>query len=1458
MSLLPSPVPHPLDYSPWQLPDWVYEALDWVIGVEWPDGNERAVWDLADQWYAVATALVGPQTDAHAAADETRAAYGGVGAVAEAFDAAWRALAEGDEAPLPVLLTVSTDLGRLVEECGCDLEAAKIEVWIELGILVVELLSLAVATALTAGAASPAAGAAMTASRLIVQQIFKRLTAQLARKSLRHGLREAGERAAKQVVEGGVRGLARRSALGGLAEAGEEAGVSLATQAYQNTTGRRQGLDLTDLGTSAVGGLAGGAVAPLAGLGRHATGRAARVGEHLGREMAGETIAENAASLATGQGLTSLEDAARAAVSGATGSATTQADTALRARLDGRLSTLEASGLVGPPLAPPFGAGLPPLSETPLGPAESISLVGSGAAGSAAEGVSSAGAVLAAAAAQPAAASVVESAAAPLPGPVAAGVAVPPGPLAAGSVAPPGPDLVGLPTAPLAGVAPPAPVADVSAAADGRSPGVPAAPQSPVLGPPPSGLSVAGSAQMSGPTAPIASARPVVPPVTWSAHAPTPTVGPLSPPSVGPPQPVAPVASPPPRASAATAPVTSPSADAPVAPDRPIPPVGPERAVPPVGPERAVPPVPPERPVPPVPPEQGPRRPTTPANEPPYSAARGPDGLRPRTPEWYAAVWAADRDAFERRRYRGHFEHQRRRHDEIRRREEASDLRMFADRSKDEARWLHSKGRVLASAGRHAEADRLFQESLERERRHHEQRDRAQAILAGAATSDMTVSDFDFSHVNDDVGDLARGAVETGDRSALTDDDHPPPIDRSRRYGKPGGLRPPLALHQTDVERRVPREPDGRVARTPDPRRGDWFRLMNDGGPAADPTRGINCLDCTLSLLDTWMHGRPRVAAPRTFDAYAAGDINRPLGGEWSGPRRIEEVTGGRFQRLCEPTARSTPPERRHAVDRGYRNLHDQLLLGGHGTFAFVINTWEGGGSHVSVALNQNGTVLYLDPQTGRIAPRPLYRHSGAPHRYNAVDLDILVLAPDGRPMPMAGLRRGQFSALPDLPEYPPALHHEGYGDPYINRFHLIDGPGLPVADNSPAGAVSENEPSPPDPLDAEAERLPSRPTASRVPVASILERGAGLKQVFSTGVTPPELAAELTPAQIRRLVPQLDDAAANDVAMVLADEQVQEMLRRLQREPASDVGVQGETLVTQLMHRPDLARLMLASPVLMRSLTARPLTLRNLATHQEAIDALTDVLDDIAGRGAEVVAAEGVPDPKPTPLTHEQRQISRRMSVGKNIVAQPGFDWRRRGDPSYLKRYLDDLYGQAAAAQAELNRLAMTLVSVDGERLGEPGWRTEPKSRQRVLDKLSRYRGDASRLIDLAAAKIEFSSLDDLYTALVRIGDEPSVTVVRFEDRFVDPQDSGYRDVQMILRMRGGHLAEFRLHLACLDEIAVWEHALFEVRRDLDSLARADGREMTSPERAIADGILRREQDLFWNALLATYEESP
>ncbi|MGC4876270.1 toxin glutamine deamidase domain-containing protein [Micromonospora sp. DT43] len=1464
MSVLPSPIPHPLDYAPWDVPGWIYEALDWAVGVQWPEGNERAVWDVADRWYAVAGVLAGPHADAAAAATEVRSGYGGVGAVDAAFEAAWRGIAEGDDAPLPVLLAVTADLGRLVEECGCDIEGAKLEVWIELGILVVELLAVAVAAVLTAGAASPAAGAAITATRLVIQQILKRLMGQLATKALRRGLKEAGERAAKEIAKGGVRGLAKRATREGLEEAAEESGVSLATQAYQNTTGRAHGVDLTDLGASAVGGLAGGAVAPLAGLGRHATGRAARIGEHLGREMTGEMFAESAASLATGQGLTSVEDAVRAAASGATGSATGQTDHALQARLHAQANALAGASLTGPSLSPPATAGVDvstpdQASSSPSAPPASASAASS--APDSPSAASSPGSPVADGARQAGAATVGSSVPtasdATSPGvghgtsPAVGGaptLSAAAGPVqlpAVGAeptlsaVAAPGlPGVAADPTlsavtAPLAGAVDqnggPAVGASQGVASGALAPGANGSVAGPSsTGPTPAFSSTAGWSPSAGPSS--ASMHPFPGPL---AGAGSPAVAASA---VG-------VASP--VASAGPASTVAPGPASPSIPSGSVPGTPPDAAAgrggvrtdtvtgAPMGRHNAPEPFPTQEALAPA---RVPRQRARGRASVPVDVLAFGDPSVPRTEsDEYAARWVAEAEAAERRRYQGHYELQRAGFETNRRQAEAARLRVRAAEHDRRAVEYADYARQLHQAGHRRWADGWQRAANDEARAYAQWRDLADDVLAGIrAPAVVDITDGTFAHANTDVGALALGAVETSGPSRLTGDDVPPPIDDSRPYGQPGGLRPPLALHQVDVERQMPRDLDGGVVRTADPRRGGWFRLLNDGGPQADATRGINCLDCTLSLFETWVHGRPRVSAPRTFDGYLAGDTRRPIRGEAGGPGRVEDMTGGRFQRVLAPTPgqQSHPAQARQAADRGYANLHDQLLLGGHGSYAFLITEWAGGGSHAWVALNQNGTVLYVDPQTGLVRDRPLYP--------DVVGIDALVLGGDGRPMPLGGLPRGRFSERPDLPYHPPAQDDGGHGDPYINRMYLLlDGPGaLDDGGESPSGLAGDEPPGHRDP-------------------ARVLALAGGLDEVFSAGLSPSEFARAVDPPTLQRLVPGLDDAAAQDVSRLFADARVRDMLDTALREPPPNEPNLAVHLAQQLAQAPDLARIILGTPELAASLTARPLTLHHLASHQQAIDTLADVLDNItqqetAGPGA---TDRGNPHPQPTPLTDEQRRISASIQLPDDPPTQPGFDSQQRGNGSYRKRYLDDLYSAAAVAQLELNQLATSLAQVGDRPVGEPGWRTEPKDRRRAEDKVNKYGGDASKLLDLAAGKVEFRSLADLYAALGRIRDHPDVVIVARDDRFVSPMDSGYRDVQLVLQTRSGHLAEFRLHLAALDAVAVWEHGLYEVRRDLEALAQAEGRALTPKERAINAGIRQRERQLFWEALQSTLE---
>lgn len=346
----------------------------------------------------------------------------------------------------------------------------------------------------------------------------------------------------------------------------------------------------------------------------------------------------------------------------------------------------------------------------------------------------------------------------------------------------------------------------------------------------------------------------------------------------------------------------------------------------------------------------------------------------------------------------------------------------------------------------------------------------ADAVLDGRIVPpQVDVQPDRWREVNTDDGGLTVGPVETGTVSALTGTDHPPGAEQTRPYGQQGGLRPPLALHQRDLERAMPRGDDGTITRTADPRVGDWFGYANDGGPGADPARSINCQDCVISLYETWVHGRPRVSAPRTFDCYADGDIQRPLGGEADGPRRAEALTGARYQTLLPETTEWPAGYAQQAVDQAYGNLHDQLLAGGHGSMAFIIHGTAGGGAHAWAALNQHGTILYVDPQSGFIsANAPLYTE--------VTCVDAMVIGPDARPLPLPyhGPGRWTAHAEPQPDPGPPSLAVDGSAPPpqlsaggrpertlseadrYANRVYLLAGP-------TPApGSTGPLEPVPP------------------------------------------------------------------------------------------------------------------------------------------------------------------------------------------------------------------------------------------------------------------------------------------------------------------------------------------------------------------------------------------------------------
>ncbi|MDP9814910.1 toxin glutamine deamidase domain-containing protein [Spirilliplanes yamanashiensis] len=893
--------------------------------------------------------------------------------------------------------------------------------------------------------------------------IFKRLIAQLSKKAIKQGMKEAAERAAKQLgTSAGRRALARNALREGLDEAREEVYTQTAIQAYQTSNGRRDGLDIADIGTSAWAGFAGGAASAGAGIGG---------GKGLGRDIGGEVLGEVGGNLAVGK-LPGLEDVAKGASSGAVSGAVGGAQSDLNALRD---SMRGVDSLSAPPGVTESGApGSHPASapdasspSSPTSPSSSPAASSPASSSSPGSSVSPSGSP--SPSAEPSPSPSPSPSAAPSPSPSAdsspsadRGTApsaapapssepsAPPSASPASSSSPaegaPQPSAAtrGSDSVNLSSTAPPveAPAAGStagSAAGSGPSPaGSPAAggtPAAPAPGPMSGGPAGPPTAAPAATPATTPATVPSATPATTSTPASTPTPASTAPTSLSSSsQTTTPAASPTTSAPATTAPTTSsptttssPSATPPTATPTTTSPsatsaAGPTTAA--AGPVTASPSAPS------VTSPAGGVGGTSPVGTVPVGASSagvsldspGPGhssgGPGARTPSGVDPDGSPPPVGDGSRGFRPD-------------RDDAGERRYFADAAKRRAREL-DRGikaevrRLRTDARYHGEQARQFRKAEKLAERQGDRRaanwyrdaaarskglsdqlaDRAKKIRKGdVAIPVMEVRGQDWHRLNTDVGELAPGGLTTPRDSAVPGNVSDP-SDWQRPYDRPGGLRMPLAEHQLDVERAVPRGANGRPVRGVDPRGSRYFGLINDGGPGADPTRGINCVDCSLSFFETWFHGRPRVSAPRTFDQYHDGDVNTQRNGEQGGVQRVETVANAVHVALTPPIGLGHPPADQNTINRGLTNLYTALQNGGPGSYAFVFCRFGNGGGHAFSAINQDGRILFVDSQVGTIADplavdrdepiKSLYGHRGVPDPANTTELSAVVLNANG------------------------------------------------------------------------------------------------------------------------------------------------------------------------------------------------------------------------------------------------------------------------------------------------------------------------------------------------------------------------------------------------------------------------------------------------------------------------------
>ncbi|WP_144127219.1 toxin glutamine deamidase domain-containing protein [Catellatospora sichuanensis] len=1010
MPLLPSPIPHPLSY--FDAPGWMCTTLEWVVGVDWPEGDEAAMRELADDWYA-ASSRMGPLLDEadDAVLAAVAAAGGPDGQVASAILRLWSQLGRahgtgGEEAALAMVVDLLDDFGAQVDDGANQIEGVKIEFYVELGLLLIELIALAAAAAVTLGASMAGAAPAMYATRFAIQRLLRRAAKELLERAAKNGLKDRLKDRLGDAVKDRIRSkVVRHLGEQALEEGLQEGLTSLGVQAYQVSEGNRGGLNAGELALdTGLGALAGG-VGGVTGLGRtRATTAFGRFGEHALRGASGEMLGEVTVGVVTGQGV-SLQSLGMAATSATFGSAV--GDT--RVAVDGRLLGAELS------LSAALDAHGQP-GVTALSTAVSLGSFGdSGDAAPAALFAGPAGETAAAAIGLGGTGAAVDLTGDHASGPGVAFGGEIPGSTAAGH----GPHLAGAPADPAGlfdgdagspedrapaiadlghdrdhlGDRPAAPhaglAADGVAVLDPATGTIPSAP-GPAAAGPPTGAAAPPVGSLAGPAAatggsvtggfPPGFVSPVIPPSPSSGH-PGGASGPARPGGVPPTIRVPQTGDLPQTGGVPQTHGVPPVAAAESADEVDVAAVA-AAAVASLGG-----------------PNQGPVRPR--AAEP---GTGDRSAFVARVPES-----RAEREAYESHTAFGRTHAMRLRFDP-RSSTLLNRLRRLLQDAFDAGPGAHDPGRAAyeqSLAPLEARLRTLQHGPIDGPRRYE--------------IGDESFTEFQRLRYGEDERDrfrVADGAInEPDDRSRATGLDDPRPVETSRRYGLPGGHRRPLALHQQDVELVVERDADGRPRRFSD-LFGEWPRRTNDGGPKADPTRAINCTDVVLSVIDTWLHGRPRVAAPRTVDRFTPDLL--PLGGEPGGAARIEDAVGARFQQLMADHRTSSYDEAWQPRQEAFGTLESALSAQGHGAVAVLLLERPSGAAHAVTVHNQHGRIVYVDAQDNE-HPVSTYRPGGA------VRMDALLLSADALPVDL-GLPPGHWSRPDTAVEDPGTSHVEASG----------------------------------------------------------------------------------------------------------------------------------------------------------------------------------------------------------------------------------------------------------------------------------------------------------------------------------------------------------------------------------------------------------------------------------------------
>ena len=121
---------------------------------------------------------------------------------------------------------------------------------------------------------------------------------------------------------------------------------------------------------------------------------------------------------------------------------------------------------------------------------------------------------------------------------------------------------------------------------------------------------------------------------------------------------------------------------------------------------------------------------------------------------------------------------------------------------------------------------------------------------------------------------------------------------------------------------------------------------------------------------------------------------------------------------------------------------------------------------------------------------------------------------------------------------------------------------------------------------------------------------------------------------------------------------------------------------------------------------------------------------------------------------------------------------------------------------------------------------------------------------LDFLGGKIVAGSLARVYEIAERIPDH--FTVRYFSDRFLNPQQSGYRDLQFQIELKGQHIAELKVVHLKINELDEIEHYMYEIIRRLNAKLIHDT--LTQAEIKVRENLIASSLKLYnetWQDIL-------